>query len=595
MFPLLMIASRLAPILKSVSGSGLSLKGKTKTTEASAQKQADEVETVLDKDGKEHAADSPKGKMIINMKKEEEAPEMFGGMDLNKIKSALDEDSPLGMPAEVKGGVYKQIFEVNKMMLGSLQRIERTLKLMLNLEYERALGFQQADVQQDLIEGDTDPVPDPDDPDPKSGPGRFRKMLGGAYTKAKGGLTGTIAKMLGLGALVFAFRSYREEIIGAMAKVLEWFKSAYDYFTADDFSFGKLKDDFMNKWMPKLYETIKNILMEVYNYIKSALFGTGDIAVSKAESKRQGFFAATMSPVGEDSIKEGEVPGTFQKVTNQDIGNFLNSARAPDKRTSDVLSKSQQSKVNKNFTEYLGTLLDISYASKSRIQWKGIDTDMGDKGLYGRWGSDPDAWRFMLGINASPVEILNATPIIDGLDASWESLSGINLMEVGGMNMNMSQTQRDTIEELLAQKSVAAATLSTPNDYTNFEILGKDLGFGANAMMEKKLSGAKEDFDAADYQLQGLQDFTNILDDLDFSYNGNKSGQKLSVADEIRLEKIRKRTNMPGGSVSAYYDNKSSTNINAPEINNMSLSANPTSNSVLASRNAQLQDILSIA
>ena len=587
MFPLLFAAKTLAKM----SSFGKGSKPDTKSDAESEQT----VETVLDKDGKEHAADSPKGKMIINMKKEEEAPEMFGGMDLNKIKSALDEDSPLGMPAEVKGGVYKQIFEVNKMMLGSLQRIERTLKLMLNLEYERALGFQQADVQQDLIEGDTDPVPDPDDPDPKSGPGRFRKMLGGAYTKAKGGLTGTIAKMLGLGALVFAFRSYREEIIGAMAKVLEWFKSAYDYFTADDFSFGKLKDDFMNKWMPKLYETIKNILMEVYNYIKSALFGTGDIAVSKAESKRQGFFAATMSPVGEDSIKEGEVPGTFQKVTNQDIGNFLNSARAPDKRTSDVLSKSQQSKVNKNFTEYLGTLLDISYASKSRIQWKGIDTDMGDKGLYGRWGSDPDAWRFMLGINASPVEILNATPIIDGLDASWESLSGINLMEVGGMNMNMSQTQRDTIEELLAQKSVAAATLSTPNDYTNFEILGKDLGFGANAMMEKKLSGAKEDFDAADYQLQGLQDFTNILDDLDFSYNGNKSGQKLSVADEIRLEKIRKRTNMPGGSVSAYYDNKSSTNINAPEINNMSLSANPTSNSVLASRNAQLQDILSIA
>ena len=201
MFPLLMIASRLSPILKSVSGSGLSLKGKTKTTEASAEKQADEVETVLDKKGKEHAADSPTGKMIINMTKEQEAPEMFGGMDLNKIKSALDEDSPLGMPEEVKGGVYKQIFEVNKMMLGSLQRIEGTLKLMLNLEYERALAFQQADVQQNLIEGDTDPVPDPD---PEAGPGRFRRglsaagsMLGGAYGKAKGS---SLMKLLGLGA-----------------------------------------------------------------------------------------------------------------------------------------------------------------------------------------------------------------------------------------------------------------------------------------------------------------------------------------------------------------------------------------------------------
>ena len=137
---------------------------------------------------------------------------MFGGMDLNKIKSALDEDSPIGMPEEVKGGVYKQIFEVNKMMLGSLQRIEGTLKLMLNLEYERALAFQQADVQQNLIEGDTDP-----DPDPEAGPGRFRRglssargMLGGAYGKLKGS---SIIKLLGLGVLIFAFNKYREEII----------------------------------------------------------------------------------------------------------------------------------------------------------------------------------------------------------------------------------------------------------------------------------------------------------------------------------------------------------------------------------------------
>ena len=269
MFPLLMIASRLAPILKSVSGSGLSLKGKTKTTEASAQKQADEVETVLDKDGKEHAADSPKGKMIINMRGEEEAPEMFGGMDLNKIKSALDEDSPLGMPEEVKGGVYKQIFEVNKMMLGSLQRIEGTLKLMLNLEYERALAFQQADVQQNLIEGDTDP-----DPDPEAGPGRFRRglssargMLGGAYGKFKGS---SIVKMLGLGALIFAFNKYKEEIIEAMAGTLKYFSDVYDVFKSDGIgaAFDKVVDDFKNIFLPKIQEMSMNILDFIWGAIK---------------------------------------------------------------------------------------------------------------------------------------------------------------------------------------------------------------------------------------------------------------------------------------------------------------------------------------
>ena len=45
---------------------------------------------------------------------------------------------------------------------------------------------------------------------------------------------------------------------------------------------------------------------------------------------------------------------------------------------------------------------------------------------------------------------------------------------------------------------------------------------------------------------------------------------------------------MPGGSVSAFYDNKSSTNISAPTHNNMGLSANPTNDSVITSRNAQL-------
>ena len=58
MFPLLMIASRLAQILQSVSGSGIRLKGKTKTTAESAQKQAKEEETVLDKHGKKKAPKS---------------------------------------------------------------------------------------------------------------------------------------------------------------------------------------------------------------------------------------------------------------------------------------------------------------------------------------------------------------------------------------------------------------------------------------------------------------------------------------------------------------------------------------------------------
>ena len=66
------------------------------------------------------------------------------------------------------------------------------------------------------------------------------------------------------------------------------------------------------------------------------------------------------------------------------------------------------------------------------------------------------------------------------------------------------------------------------------------------------------------------------------------SSKKLSVVEQIKLDKELKRVGMPGGSVSAFYDNKSSTNISAPTHNNMGLSANPTNDSVITSRNAQL-------
>ena len=92
----------------------------------------------------------------------------------------------------------------------------------------------------------TDPDPDPDpvcsdkrdpDPDPEAGPGRFRRgltaagsMLGGAYGKLKGS---SITKLLGLGALIFAFNKYKDEIIAAMAGILEYFSDVYDVFKAD--------------------------------------------------------------------------------------------------------------------------------------------------------------------------------------------------------------------------------------------------------------------------------------------------------------------------------------------------------------------------
>ena len=266
MFPLLMIASRLTPVLKCLTGSNLSLEGKSKkTTKASAEKQAKDMESTNTK-GEPVDFDSEQ-----ETSPEKASPEMFGGMDLNKIKSALDDDGPMGPAPQVKGGVYKQIFEVNKMMLGSLQRIESTLKLMLNLEYERALGFQQQERDENLTGGDTDP-------DPKKKPvGRFRRglsaagdMLGGAYGGLKKFGSGSIAKLLGLGVLIFAFNKYREEIIGAMAGILGYFKGVYDVFKTDGIgaAFDKVVDDFKNVFFPKIKEVSFSILDFIWSAIK---------------------------------------------------------------------------------------------------------------------------------------------------------------------------------------------------------------------------------------------------------------------------------------------------------------------------------------
>ena len=352
MFPILFAAKALA---KMSSFGGGSKPARFTQSDTESEQTA---EKVIDKQGKEHDADSPTGKMIINMTREQEAPEMFGGMDLNKIKSALDEDSPIGMPAEVKGGVYKQIFEVNKMMLGSLQRIEGTLKLMLNLEYERALGFQQADVQQSLIEGDTDPIPDPD---PESGPGRFRRglsaagsMLGGAYSKAREFTPGTFTKLLGLGAIIFAFNKYKDEIIAAMAGILSYFTDVYDVFKTEGLgaAFDKVVADFANVFMPKVFSTVQDILGFIYDYIKESIFGA-----SGSTKIRQ---------VSRESITARGNLATFSEtddtanMTYSDFGGLINTT------TGQAIANDP---IEEDLKNQLKNMRKISKESDGRIQW----------------------------------------------------------------------------------------------------------------------------------------------------------------------------------------------------------------------------------
>ena len=563
MFPLLMIASRLSPILKSVSGSGLSLKGKTKetTTRASAEKQADEVETVLDKKGKEHAVDSPTGKMIINMTKEEEAPEMFGGMDLNKIKSALDEDSPLGMPAEVKGGVYKQIFEVNKMMLGSLQRIEGTLKLMLNLEYERALAFQQADVQQNLIEGDTDPDPE----ETESGPGRFRRglsaagsMLGGVYSKAK---DSSIMKLLGLGALIFAFNKYKDEIIAAMAGILEYFSDVYDVFKSDGIgaAFDKVVDDFKTEFFPKIKEVSMGVLDFVWNAIKGIV--TDFIYRNKGDRGIQRR-AVTGLDAKENIMDKSSTAGAL--ISSGDIDTSVtygNTKMFGGIRNEDV-DKAAGGELGNQLKELWFSMRKIMRESDYRIQFKGIPRKTLEQG---------NSWRF------TPIDdILKANPIIDGVqETSWDALKDIELGKRGGITQSMDETRKSDIIEQLVKKTELAMSGASQTEIDAIKIIGQEFApESPKSSLTSNANGSGSGFESFE---------TPNKTPTQIAYD--KIMKERAAAEKATASRVLTPNLTSIGT-------RTVNNVNASTNNNIGLSAHPTSDTVKAFKSRQLQELI---
>ena len=260
--------------------------GASDVAEATARTAAATTAMAVFNEGTMRYHDSDTGRMVKSPSAKSESKTMFGGMALGKIKSALDDNESISSdsisPPEC---ITDGPLEVNKMMLNSLQRIESTLRLMLELEHDRTEAFQQQERDDNLIEGDTDPYIEPDN---KTGLfDKAKDMLGGVYNTAKGGFgLGTVGKLLGLGGLLLLMGKFRENIIDAMAKTMEWFKGAYDYFTAEDFSFEKLVTDFKDKFMPKLFETLNGILGSIFSYVKESMFGaSGDKSIQQQQQQ----------------------------------------------------------------------------------------------------------------------------------------------------------------------------------------------------------------------------------------------------------------------------------------------------------------------
>ena len=541
MFPILFAAKALSKM----SSFGKSLDGKpvkNTTTEASAEKDAETAASATTNAVMQNVSNT------TDTDKPEKEKEMFGGMDLGKIKSALDEDSPIGMPSEVKGGVYKQIFEVNKMMLGSLQRIESTMKLLLGLEYERAVGFQQQERDENLTEGDTD------DKDGEKGPGRFKRglsaagdMLGGAYGGLKKFGSGSIAKLLGLGVLIFAFNKYREEIITAMAGILEYFNDVFEVFKSEGLgaAFNKVVDDFKTIFFPKIKQVSFDIMDFIWGAIKGAVvewaFGKKGDARIREEATDVAIDTAGLEKAQKD-LGLDSLDYTRRGLTTQSK-DF--KAANPD-----VTGKQRRDLVQR-FNDTAEAMNEISQQSDGRVQWLGMpDFDV------------PDILSRVSGFTLQ--ELLNAAkqPVVNGeiKDIEFLKSESFSLAKLSGVTKTMSDDTRDDIIDALKTKSILAASGASKAEIKAVPIEGQIFApSGPNSVFT-----------------------TNA----DFSATGDTSGKKLSYEELVqkRMNEITANRKYPTNVTSPIFDQKRINNVNASTTNNLGLSANPTSDVVRAFR-----------
>ena len=241
------------------------------------------------------------------------------------------------------------------------------------------------------------------------------------------------------------------------------------------------------------------------------------------------------------------------------------------------LSGEETSALKENMKELGSSLVEISKQSKGRIQFTGLG-DL-NKNIQPK----------TVGLIYPVSTLLNTKPIIDGVISEFSDLENIKLNERAGISRGMTEEKQKTITDALYEKSLLAKKLySTENRKIGdtFSLVDMISPEKFDKRKANDIAIIEREIAAQDAILKNSgQVFAPIDPKSDTS---SFSSKKLSVVEQIKLDKELKRVGMPGGSVSAFYDNKSSTNISAPTNNNMGLSANPTNDSVITSRNAQL-------
>ena len=447
MLPLL-----LAPLFKGITGmiggSSKLAEGASKTAMKAAVLSASEDDKV--QGNLPDSDDDSDGK-----KEKSEKKSMFGGLDLGRIKSAIGDSGEMGPMQEVKGGVYKQIFEVNKSMLSSLQRMETTMKLLLEVEYERIKGMVSLDASEKLEKGDTDKKTKEGKPGLL---GRAAKGAGKVFGAIKGGLGGNIGKLLGLGGLLFLFKNFEEEVKVAVQKMLKFFGDVYLYFTADDFTFAMFKEDLVNKFLPKIREISFKILDFLWGAIKGVatewIFGSAGDARIQQESSSAMLAKGRLEDTSGDSLAGTAIAG----MTNTNIAVSGNTRNALEKQGIDF---KEFKAIQKELQATWKAMLKIYRESDKRIQWSGIGSMENSGNL--------DYTKYTIS------EIMNTTPIIDGVTyPSWDILKDIKLQKMGGITKGMTEDRQNDIKKALAEKSTIARQIEnvTNEPLSNIPLIG---------------------------------------------------------------------------------------------------------------------------
>jgi len=439
MFPLLILPKLLGALTSMTKSTGSLAEGAAKSASDANEVASDGMKNAVLK----NVSDSTPAEESGGGETAEDTKEMFGGLDLANVKSALDDSGPMGPPVPVKGGVYKQIFEVNKNMLGSLLRIEQTMKMLLAIEFERIQGMQQTDSKSLIDAADTKKVKEKK----KSGllgaaASGVGGMLGGAFSKTKGAFSGNFGKFVGLGAIIFLFKKFETEIKDATAEILKYFKSVYDVFKEEGLgaAFKKIGDDLKNEFLPKIKNITLDFLDMMFTVIKEAIFGaSGDKRIQQevgdANISRTAITTLTSKAV------EGGADLSKMKFNAAGIITGTNSGDTP-------LTYKENRLLKSKIDDHVKAMGQISEESDGRIQWS---TFPGYKfGQYSLMNID-DIFRL------HPIsDFINANPVVDGTEyPDWGILSNINLNEMGGIDRTMSEDRVDEITAVLRAKTNA--------------------------------------------------------------------------------------------------------------------------------------------